>query len=246
MDYKDYLLRGNKDNLHFWYKSRKELINYLCELVFLNKTNGLILDIGSGLGEELEILKKFGKTVALDSNSLVEKFIKEKGVDFIKADFETYEAKKNKYDCVCCFDVLEHLENDQNALRKVFASLKSGGYFIFTVPAYGFLFSPHDSAMGHFRRYGKKEICGKITNAGFKLVKIGFWNSLLFPLIFAFRFLNIAFFKLRKTKIAHSDAKPLNKIINNFFLTILNLENTLIKKGCSIPFGLTIFGIAKK
>lgn len=246
MDYQDFLLQQRSSNLHFWYKARKQLIFNLCESIFEKaEKDALILDVGSGVGEELEILKKFGRVAALDKNLLVKKYVEEKGVDFISADLENFCLPKDKYDCVCCFDILEHIKNDQNALKNIFDSLKKGGCLLFTVPAYNFLFSPHDKALGHYRRYNKPDISKKLLRSGFKLAKIGCWNSFLFPAAAVFRLFKIFLSKINKNKPPQSDAKPFNKLINNLFYEILNWETKLSKRR-SFPFGLSIFGIAKK
>lgn len=245
MDYNDFLLQKEGGDLHFWYKARKELINNLCASISDGKKNALILDVGSGLGEEIDILKQFGQVTALDKNKNVKPHIEAKGVDFLEADLEKYDLPKNFYDYICCLDIIEHLKDDRAALKNIKNAIKPGGYLLFTVPAYNFLFSPHDIAMGHFRRYNKSDIKEKILSGGFEIIRIGCWNSLLFPAAAFFRLCKIFLSKINKNKSPQSDAKPFNKIINKLFYEILSWE-TKLSKHFSFPFGLTIFGIVKK
>ena len=247
MDYKDFLSTGKKESLSFWHKARLNLILYLLKNVLNNyDKNRKILDIGCGTGTELKILSRFGQITALDINKEALELAKKNNCQIILADIEKYDLDNNYYDAVCCFDILEHLENDQQAIKNIFNSLKKGGYFLFTVPAYQFLFSSHDIVLGHQRRYSKKEIALKLKKAGFKMVKLDYWNSLLFPAIFAIRITKKIFIKISNKNIHKSDLKNYNKYIEQILFYILNLENKLMPYNIKLPFGLTIYGIAKK
>ena len=162
------------------------------------------------------------------------------------ADIEKHNLDNNYYDVVCCFDILEHLENDQQAIKNIFNSLKAGGYFFFTAPAYQWLFSSHDIVLGHQRRYSKKKIALKLKKVGFKIIELNYWNLLLFPAIFVIRITKKIFIKISHKNIHKSDMKNHNKYIEQILFQILNLENKLISHNINLPFGLTIYGIAKK
>lgn len=247
MDYIDYLLQHKNKDCHFWYKARKKLIYNLLFLIYKNYSqNRLILDVGCGVGAEFEELKKFGRVTALDINKNALKIAEQQKVRTILADIGKCVLENEHYDAICCFDILEHLRDDQQVLNNIFQSLKTGGFFIFTVPAYQSLFGPHDLALKHQRRYNKKGIIMKLNKAGFKIVRINYWNSLLFLAEALFRLIKILIHKLSKTKTCSSDAKPLNEYVNNLLFHILNFENKLMLKRISLPFGLTIYGIVNK
>ncbi len=243
MDYKDYLQQNKNKKLFFWHKARNNLIFKLLKSVFKNNDkNNLILNVGCGTGTEMDILQHFGNITGIDNSPETIKIVKQK-YDVILGDIEKIQLNRNYYDCICAFDVLEHLNEDKLVLEKIFQALKPNGYFIFTVPAFNFLFGPHDIALDHKRRYSKNEIILKLNNANFTIISIGYWNTFLFPIAFLLRitkkFISI-FFKIK----ASSESKSINKHLNNFFYYILNFENKFIfsKK----PFGLSIYGITKK
>jgi len=247
MDYKDFLSTDKKESLSFWHKARLNLILYLLKNTLSNDSqNRRILDIGCGTGTELKILNKFGQVTALDINNSALAMVKKNNCQTILADIEKYNLNNNYYDTICCFDILEHLKNDKWAIKNIFNSLKSEGYFFFTVPAFQFLFSGHDIALGHQRRYGKKEIALTLEKAGFKMVKLDYWNSLLFPAIFVIRMVKKFLNKINKKNICQSDMKKRNNFVEQILFQILNLENKLISRNINLPFGLTIYGIAKK
>ncbi len=247
MDYKDFLSIDKKESLSFWHKARLNLIFYLLNNAFDNyDKNRKILDIGCGTGTELKILNKFGQATAIDIDNNALAMAKKNNCQTILADIEKYDLDNNYYDAVCCFDILEHLKNDQQVMKNIFNSLKAGGYLFFTVPAYQFIFSGHDIVLGHQRRYNKKEIALKLEKAGFKIIKLNYWNSLLFPAIFVIRITKKIFIKISNKNTHKSDLKNYNQYIEQILFYILNLENKLMPYNIKPPFGLTIYGIAKK
>jgi len=248
MDYKDFLKLGQTKDLHFWYKARKNLIyNLLNSILKDYKQDRLILNLGCGTGTELEILEKFGQVYMLDNNQNAIEIVKKQGYKIILADVEKYNFQNNNYDAICCFDLLEHLQNDQKVINNIFQALKKDGYFFFTIPAFQYIFSSHDIAMEHYHRYSKKDILKKLEIAGFKILKINYWNFILFPFIATIRIIKKCFFiKLFKTSQCQSDMGKINKYLNKLLFLILNLENKFIFHNLSIPFGLTIYDIAKK
>jgi len=248
MDYQDYILQSDKTRPHFWFAAKLKLIENLLEEVFVNEKNDRsILDIGCGTGTEFDILNKFGQITALDTNQTALDLIKQKGSSVILADIEKFILLKNSYDAVCCFDLLEHLTDDKKVLKNIFHSLKNNGYLLFTVPAFKFIFSTHDLALKHQRRYSKKDIAGKLKSCSFTIVSLNYWNAILFPIEVVIRlFKKLLFIKLFKQPGYQSDAKSINPLVNQFLFSILNFENKMINYGIKFPFGLTIYGIARK
>ena len=248
MDYKDFQLQQYQEELHFWYKARKNLIFNILNSVLKNyDKNRSILNIGCGTGTELEIIKQFGSVVALDKNQSALSEVKKLNFETMQVDIEKYELPKEYYNAICCFDCLEHLKNDQKAIDNIYQSLKPGGYFIFSVPAFQFLFSSHDIAMEHFRRYGKKEIKYKLEKSGFRVARLDYWNTLLFPVIVAIRLAKkIVYFVLPKEKKHKTEIKNSNKYLNKLLFWILNLENNKFLFNLLKPFGVSVWGIYRK
>ena len=168
MDYQDYLQHKEGGSRHFWFRAKKNLIRELLTAVYPDgKKDRLILDVGAGAGFELGALLPFGRVIALDKNDQALRVAAETGCETIKGDAQKMEWPEDHYDCVCCFDVLEHISDDRGLLDKIFHSLKRSGFFIFTVPAHPVLYGPHDLALEHARRYEKKDILNKLKKAGF-------------------------------------------------------------------------------
>ena len=81
-------------------------------------------------------------------------------------------------DCVVLVNVLEHIEDDVAALKGFWRILKPGGHLLLFVPAMKFLYSDLDAAVGHFRRYQRPELNGRVMNAGFAIVQSRYFDAL--------------------------------------------------------------------
>jgi hypothetical protein len=88
---------------------------------------------------------------------------------------------------VTALDVLEHTDDDLLSLREMGRVIKPAGLLLITVPAYGFLWSEHDEALKHRRRYTAHELRNKLTVSGFEVVRTSYFITTLFFPILALR-----------------------------------------------------------
>jgi SAM-dependent methyltransferase len=150
-------------------------------------------------------------------------------------------AIKTRFDVVGMFDVLEHIDDDDQALVKLLDLLKPGGGAIITVPQHPFLWSASDNVACHKRRYSRKDLFEKLSEAGFKTLRIASFISFLLP-----------FLLLSRWKAKVGDENPILReftIPHNFnvaFAKICDLELLLMKKGLTMPFGGSLVAIAQK
>jgi hypothetical protein len=128
---------------------------------------GKILEFGSGTGFLTQIFANdFGiypHCVELDPNLMRETARKGfKSFQFLNQTSQDYVA-------IYTSNVLEHIEDDNQALSDIFASILSEGALAIYVPAHQFLFTQMDSDVGHVRRYSKSDLKKKVLEAGFKV-----------------------------------------------------------------------------
>jgi ubiquinone/menaquinone biosynthesis C-methylase UbiE len=180
------------------------------------------LDLGCGTGGSFSLLRNFGTVIGLDVSPLALKFAKEKGMKhLVLGSAENLPFADNCLDLVAALDVLEHLDDDCQALREIWRVLKPNGAFVFTVPAFMSLWSVHDIALAHKRRYA---ICP------------------LLPAVFVFRKMQNLFMRGRKPATALIELpSPLNRLL----IELLRLEATLIPF-VRLPFGVSLVGLAEK
>lgn len=145
---------------------------------------------------------------------------------------------------VCLFDVLEHIENDEEFLGKLRNYLMLNGKVYLTVPAYHFLWSKEDEESGHYRRYTLKSLNRIFSNAGFRILYNSYFFSLLPLPIFILR--TIPSLLNRKSKRSKSEIVQTDHIKQSPWLDrYLQLENRILEKS-KIPFGGSCILVAEK
>ena len=146
----------------------------------------------------------------------------------VKAGSSTELAEKH-YDLIAVLDVVEHIEDDVAALKAMADCLAPGGKILIAVPAHAWLWSAHDVVNHHHRRYSKATLKSAIETAGLKPEKLGYFNSLLFPLAAAARIAG------RMTGRDDSDDSPPPKLVNALFEKIFRLERLLVGRTPMTP-----------
>lgn len=114
-----------------------------------------------------------------DAESFARLVSRLEAVDSAEASCETAAefADEPRYDLVCAFEVLEHIENDTGELRRWGALLRSGGYILLSVPAHRDRFGPSDTFVGHERRYSRADLEKALVDAGFRPLWIEAWGA---------------------------------------------------------------------
>lgn len=231
-------LIGGANTEHYWFASKRKLIDTLLAKTPSNKKS-LILDIGAGTGSDIAIINQFGLVHVIDIDAqaldyIDDTLIAEKRV----GDATALPYPDNYFDTIVAFDVLEHIPSDQNAVTEMYRTLKPGGHIVITVPACNKIFSAHDKALGHQRRYNKKMLRALFTN--FEEKASGYWFFTLFLPAALSRLIN----KNKKPAVDTGSSMP--GWVNTILRSILTLEVFLIKKGMHFPWGLTLYAIFKK
>lgn len=180
----DYSLQG-KENLEIL--SRADNFTDWMYLEIKPFLKGNILEIGSGTGTySKKIINDFiDKKIVLsdiDDDYIVDlKKYENDRVFVYKINFENEKDLKNiniSIDSVVALNVLEHVRDDVRALKNIYNKLASGGRLVVLVPAHKFLFNSIDRGVDHYRRYSKKDLLEKISQTGFKIKKISYFNFL--------------------------------------------------------------------
>jgi len=234
---------------HWWYVGMHRIFFSLLDKYLREKGRlggGLkILDAGCGTGLVMKRLECYGSVVGVDFSGTALEFCQKRGLkslyqgSIVKLDFPD-----NSYDVITCFDVLYHLnvEDDALALKELYRVCKPGGLILINVPAWEFLKSTHDIAIQTKKRYTRSELRGKIERAGFSVKKITYLNVLMFPLALIIRIMKKT---LRFNGANESDVKMPNPAFNNLLTMILFIEAALLQH-IDFPLGLSVFCVAEK
>lgn len=242
--YKDCLEFQKPSNPHFFEIGRLKIFHTLLDK-YLKRADLNILDIGCGSGDMLEYFKKFGNARGMEMYLPYAEIARERGFDVKVSTMENWPFGDKKFDVISFFDVIEHIKDDEAALKKAYEVLNPEGLAVISVPSFKILWSSTDIAARHFRRYTKKELERKLKNAGFEIVKSTYFNAYLGPLIFAFLFLKrfLTFNNAIKTKLNHQYFN--HPFISNVCKKILFKEAGHLLNN-DFRFGTSIFVIAKK
>jgi SAM-dependent methyltransferase len=130
----------------------------------------------------------------------------------------------NEFDAVCIFDVLEHIQDDDLALKNIHKSLNKNGKIAITVPAHMWLWNRDDAIVGHKRRYTKKQLITKLENNGFEILSARYFFMSIVPLLFIRTIVK----KDNKSKILKSEYnndRSMNFILSTSLLLVSKLEN---------------------
>lgn len=149
-----------------------------------SKLGDKIAEIGSGVGNFTEFLLRndnakvdaYEPCAKMHDNS---KFLKNPRVHCINSNFELVtKSSADKYDSVIFINVLEHIQNDFEALNKAHRIIRRSGQLVIFVPALQFLYSDFDRSIGHYRRYQRSKLIELVQNAGFKILSCKYFDSL--------------------------------------------------------------------
>lgn len=225
---------------HWWFEGKKNIV-YSILKKNINKNNLKILDFGCGVGINTKMLSNFGDVTCFDQSPEAIKYLKKKFNNNKKIFIEdNLENCAKLFDLIIASDVLEHIENDEEEIKRLYKLLKPNGFFLATVPAYQFLFSIKDVKLHHKRRYNLLNF-NKLTFPFFYKIKLSYYNFFLFLPIA----LGIIYYKLFKIDFIDKVEKKPNKLLNYLFYKIFKFEIIFLKK-INYPFGISIIFFGKK
>lgn len=246
MEKDEYKVMHDLEQSYWWFVGKQFLVK-----TFLKRfsSDGLghdkILDIGCGTGIILKLLENFGVAYGMELSSEAIRFLRQRGLNLIvRSDAnQCLPFKNNTFSAITCFDVLEHIDRDITLLKEMARVCKPMGYIVITVPAFDILWSPHDVALHHKRRYTRKQMLENISKLSCTVIKVSYYNTILFLPILAVRKLKQFF---SRNKHAQSD----------FFMTLPNWLNTAMTllftaeiyclRFFSFPFGVSLLLVLQK
>jgi 2-polyprenyl-3-methyl-5-hydroxy-6-metoxy-1,4-benzoquinol methylase len=229
---------AENDTRHWWYRARRDVLASLIARRIKLPADARILEVGCGTGHNLEMLARFGTIDAIEIDARSREIASARlGRPVRDARLpELTGLPDAQFDLVAMLDVLEHIEDDTAALRGLAARLRPGGTILVTVPQYRWLWSGHDVANHHFRRYTKASLRAVVAAAGLKLNMLQSFNSLLFPLAAADRI--VARLQGREGSDDALPSPPVNAVLETAF----GLERYLVGR-IPMPPGVSLVAI---
>lgn len=226
------------DQVHWWYVARRRILAELIGREVPLPKKARILEVGCGTGHNFEMLRRFGRLDALEVDDAARKLASSRlGHQVGSAPLPDLPGVPERtYHLIALLDVLEHVDNRPESLASIAAKLAPGGRILVTVPAYQWLWSAHDIAHHHKLRYSKKGLRADAEAAGLRVEKLGYFNSLLFPLAAMVRIAG------KLTGKNSSDDKLPSRPLNLLFEKIFGLERYAVGR-LPFPAGVSLYAL---
>ncbi|HEY2258615.1 MAG TPA: class I SAM-dependent methyltransferase [Solirubrobacteraceae bacterium] len=231
------------DEYHWWYRGRRRVI--LAELDRLPIGAGAcVLDAGCGSGRTLQELTRYGEVHGIELDPDAAELARSRGYGEVRVGrLEELPWGPATFDLVTCLDVIEHTADDRITLTELLRVTKPGGYLLVTVPAYQSLWSVHDEANHHYRRYGRRTLRAAARAAGWSVERVTSFNSLLLAPAAAVRLLQRRF----GTHNGYTNDLALGPAwLNDVLERPLALEASWLARGHSLPAGLSLLAVLRK
>lgn len=230
---------------HFWFRNRASLVVWALKKYMPRLTS--FFEIGCGTGYVMEKVKTAFPDAKLCGSEIFTTALSLTAIRLQDAELVQIDARRipfiEEFSVIGAFDVLEHINEDEQVLREMYKSLNHGGIILISVPQHMWMWSQVDDYSCHVRRYSANEIHQKVERAGFKILRSTSFVSLLLPAMFLSRFWQSH--KKAKTNDATAELRiPI--WINAIFHTLLTIERTMISLGVNFPIGGSRLVVARK
>jgi SAM-dependent methyltransferase len=226
----------------FWFRGRNSVILWALDRWFSSARS--FLEVGCGTGYVLTAILQWKPELEAVGAELYPEGLRVArtrlaGVPLAQMDARSLGIEE-AFDVVGAFDVLEHIDRDEDALGSLFAAVRPGGGLIATVPQHRWLWSQADDFAGHERRYSRSELTDKVVAAGFELVWTTSFVTFLLPLMAASRFL------ARRRPYSLDREFGLPRLVEGLFERSLDLERAAMSRGVSLPIGGSLLVVARR
>jgi SAM-dependent methyltransferase len=240
---RDYELQTHQvEDRHWWYRGRRTVIERVLESLRL-PARARILDAGCGSGRNMVELARHGAVTGIELSQASAGLARARGVgEVIEGSVLDMPFPSDSFDLAVSLDVIEHLEQDLDALRELRRTVAPGGSLMVTVPAYQWLWSGHDEINHHHRRYNRTSLQRAAREAGWTCESATHFNSLLLPVAIALRALDRVHARTTESSLdLWVPPAPLNWLLQQ----PLDLEAAVIGRGGHIPAGLSLLAVLR-
>ncbi len=231
-----------KEATYWWFVNKRLLVDRLCRLYC--GPPGRLLEVGGGGGMQAAAFARAGwRVIAADVEPIAAGFLREHGLrDVVLMDGGApWPFRQKSLDLVVMLDILEHLEDDVDALREANRVLKPAGALILSVPANPILYSNWDRSTGHYRRYTRRQLESVVRAGGLEIVRVSFWNMIsLLPVALVRGKEHLT--RRRKTR---AEFPTVPRMANTLLKGWGRLETHLIGSA-DLPFGLSMIAVLKR
>ena len=233
------------EQTHWWYVARRKIIFDWVFRTLSDHPTPCVLDVGCGTGFNVEYLRGYGYShvTGLDFSNESLVFCRSRNLkNLVCSDGARPPLRHESFDVIMALDLIEHLDDDVQALQEFGRLLKFDGSLIIFTPAFNFLWSLQDEVGNHRRRYTAGELRQKLERVGLDIVKLTYVNTFLFPLIWAGR-IALRILSDGIQVVSENDLHP--GWSNGLLQAIFAAERPLLRHA-NFPFGVSLLCVAKR
>lgn len=237
------IMRSVEDE-HWWYQALRGHV-LACLESAAPEVRETILDAGCGSGGMLARLQEKFPHASLTGVDISEEGLRltshrQTGAQLVRASVDQLTFPDSAFDVVISLDVLYHRDvDDRVAIQEMARVLRRNGRLLMNLPAFDFLRGSHDVAINTARRYTRSQVVRLLQEAGLRLDRITYWNMLLLPAVALVRRSS------RSRTQVRSDLTP-PSVFTNSILSAIARSELALSHNLSLPFGTSVFAIARK
>lgn len=242
MENEAYAAEARLEKTHWWFVCRRRLFARELSRAGVAK-NAAVLDVGTSTGTNLRMLREAGylNVTGLDISDEAILYCRNKGLGLVrKGDVTQMPFDDGQFDLVLATDIVEHIDEDTEALAEIRRVLRPGGLALLTVPAFQQLWGAQDDISHHKRRYSMANFLSVVRVTGFRIIRRYYFNYLLFGPIWLARQL------IRRSGITKRSENYLNAPGLNALLTAVFELDCRTSPKLMLPFGVSIFVLAER
>jgi len=240
----EYQLNFENESHYWWFVGRRRILAALIGKYLPGRCGLKILDAGCGTGIVLDDMSAIGRCYGVDYSVTALRYCRQRNCRrVLAADIANLPYADNSFDLITVLGVLyqRSIIDDVKALKELYRVCNPGGLLVSDESAFPILANKHNERVNGAHRYVQSEMRLKLTAAGFRVVKISYWNLMLFPAFLALKFL-----ERNRTDRGFTDlSRQINPFINRVLTAYLTLEARLIRH-INLPLGTSMFSVAIK
>ncbi len=238
------------EDTYWWFVARRELVRQLLERFRpasrspVPSPAPVILDVGCGTGATLRAVEDMGVAAGMDRSGEALRYCRLRGLRrLLRATAEALPVASESVDVLLALDLLEHVADDGAAVREFARVLRPGGVLLVTVPACPALWSEHDEALDHLRRYRSARLRAILAGAGLQVERL---SPVITALLFVIAGLRLVQRALpRKRGVARTAFIVPPRPINWLLTAVLRLERRWLSR-LDLPAGVSLVAVARK